>query len=121
MTCTGCHKLIGPCWEPYERLLKNNYLKEEALDALNLDRACCRRMMLSSVNIVRKMLHYRVDLLKRSDILHYVDKGDTKSGNPLPSPPPYTPPSTKSEPEPLMDISSIIEEASEISPPPYDT
>lgn len=99
MFCTACHKLLAHHWEPYEHLLKNNYLKEEVLDALNIDRECCRRIMLSSTNITRKMLHYRVDIMKRSEILNYFEI------EPIPSPTPLIP---KSDLDSLKDMIELV-------------
>lgn len=96
LPCWGCKKDLGHLWKPYRDLLKNNYLKEQALNALNIDRDCCRRMLLSSVNIVQKMLHFHIDMGKRVDIL---SDGKHDVSKPI---------AIKSEPETLIDITSIV-------------
>lgn len=71
--CFTCNKLIGQLWERYQSELqeKLNQLKEtyqgeideqkiksiehEALDKLGLTRYCCRRMMISHVDLCEKI------------------------------------------------------------------
>lgn len=67
--CTACHDLLGHLWDPYKDLLFENYTKEEALQALNVDRDCCRKMMLSSVNVMEKMLHFRSHIKNQTELL----------------------------------------------------
>jgi len=50
--------VIGDKWEEYLELLKDDYRECDALDALNLTRYCCRRMLLSHVDIIEKLLNY---------------------------------------------------------------
>uniref|UniRef100_A0A914UPX3 Essential MCU regulator, mitochondrial n=1 Tax=Plectus sambesii TaxID=2011161 RepID=A0A914UPX3_9BILA len=45
--CFTCGKVIGNKWEAYLGLLQAEYSEGDALDALNLKRYCCRRMLLS--------------------------------------------------------------------------
>lgn len=55
--CFTCNKVIGSLWEPYQELNKT-MTNEEALDKLNLKRICCRRMFLSHVDLIDKIIEY---------------------------------------------------------------
>ncbi|KAK6036463.1 putative DNA-directed RNA polymerase subunit N [Cooperia oncophora] len=56
--CFTCGKVIGNKWEAYLGLLQAEYTEGDALDALNLRRYCCRRMLLSHVDLIEKLLNY---------------------------------------------------------------
>jgi DNA-directed RNA polymerase I, II, and III subunit RPABC5 len=53
--CFTCGKVIGNKWDTFEKLLEQNYSEAEALDALNLKRYCCRRMLLTHVDLIEKL------------------------------------------------------------------
>jgi len=55
--CFTCGKVIGDKWEPYLQLLREK-TEAEALDALGLKRYCCRRMLLTHVDLIEKSLRY---------------------------------------------------------------
>lgn len=57
--CFTCGKVIGDKWEQYLGLLHSEYTEGDALDALGLKRYCCRRMVLSHVDLIDKMLKYQ--------------------------------------------------------------
>ncbi|KAG1180528.1 hypothetical protein G6F70_002950 [Rhizopus microsporus] len=50
--------VIGNKWDNYLSLLQAEYTEGEALDALGLKRYCCRRMVLTHVDLIEKLLHY---------------------------------------------------------------
>jgi DNA-directed RNA polymerase I, II, and III subunit RPABC5 len=50
--------VIGNKWEAYLGLLQADYTEGDALDALGLKRYCCRRMLLSHVDLIEKLLNY---------------------------------------------------------------
>lgn len=78
MRCFTCGKVIGDKWNDYLDLLsqdmnegsvflhnvkpqRENSLtltSSDALDSLQLKRYCCRRMVLTHVDLIEKLLHY---------------------------------------------------------------
>mmetsp|Transcript_24103 Transcript_24103/g.72325 ORF Transcript_24103/g.72325 Transcript_24103/m.72325 type:complete len:80 (-) Transcript_24103:47-286(-) len=56
--CFTCGKVIGNKWESYLELLKAEYSEGDALDELGLKRYCCRRMVLTHVDLIEKLLNY---------------------------------------------------------------
>ena len=66
--CFTCGKVIGDKWEQYMRLLTDSHMNEaEALDSLKLERYCCRRMLLTHVDLIEKLLAYNT-LEKNSNV-----------------------------------------------------
>jgi len=64
--CFTCNKVIGQKWNPYNDKV-TEYLSSgdtemnargKALDDVGLVRYCCRRMLLSHVNIIDQLLQY---------------------------------------------------------------
>jgi DNA-directed RNA polymerase I, II, and III subunit RPABC5 len=56
--CFTCGKIIGNKYEQYQRLCQDDYNDGQALDALGLKRYCCRRMVLTHVELMEKLLAY---------------------------------------------------------------
>ena len=56
--CYSCGKIIGDKWNKYQTLLQKGVSSDEALTELGLRRYCCRRMILSHVNLIDKLLLY---------------------------------------------------------------
>lgn len=57
--CFTCGKIIAHLWELYNSHLKSGLSKADALDKVRLSRYCCRRMFLSHVNVVDKLLLFQ--------------------------------------------------------------
>lgn len=56
--CFTCGKVVGNLWSKYTTLLENGTDANEALTKLNLKRYCCRRMLLTHVDIISRLLEY---------------------------------------------------------------
>lgn len=56
--CFTCNKITGNKWEPYQKLLEDGVSANDALDQLGLRRYCCRRILLTHVDLIDKMLNY---------------------------------------------------------------
>ncbi|BAM39949.1 DNA-directed RNA polymerase subunit RPB10 [Theileria orientalis strain Shintoku] len=56
--CFTCGKVIGHLWEKWLEMLKKNTPEGKALDELGLTRYCCRRMILTHVDLIEKLLVY---------------------------------------------------------------
>ena len=63
--CFTCGKVIGNKWDTYLDLLQADYSERDALDALGLNRYCCRRMVMCHVDLIEKLLRYNT--LERVD------------------------------------------------------
>jgi len=56
--CFTCGKVIGNKFESYMTYLSSGFETKDALDELNLHRYCCRRMLLTHVDLIQKLLTY---------------------------------------------------------------
>lgn len=59
--CFSCGALTANKWKEYERYLENNISESEALDKVGCKRICCRRMLLSHVDIHEKLLKFDME------------------------------------------------------------
>jgi DNA-directed RNA polymerase subunit N len=50
--------MVGDKWEEYDRRVKSGEVASKVLDDLGLTRYCCRRMLLSNVEIIDNVLKY---------------------------------------------------------------
>ncbi|KAF2444905.1 hypothetical protein P171DRAFT_484988 [Karstenula rhodostoma CBS 690.94] len=56
--CFSCGKVVGDLWESYLEKLDSGMSDVDAIDALELRRYCCRRMILTHVDLIEKLLKY---------------------------------------------------------------
>ncbi|KAF2241646.1 hypothetical protein BU26DRAFT_610832 [Trematosphaeria pertusa] len=56
--CFSCGKVVGDLWEKYLERIDSGMDDAEAIDSLNLQRYCCRRMLLTHVDLIEKLLKY---------------------------------------------------------------
>ncbi|MFW6117472.1 MAG: DNA-directed RNA polymerase subunit N [Thermoproteota archaeon] len=65
--CFTCGKLIADKWEEFAKRVKNGEKPGNVLDSLGLERYCCRRMLLSHVEVIDEVLRYHEVAEKRRD------------------------------------------------------
>jgi len=59
--CFSCGKVIGAAYAEYQRMVQQEgKTPKEALDSLGLKRYCCRRMILSHVDLIDEVLPFNV-------------------------------------------------------------
>ncbi|CAE7251812.1 Rpb10 [Symbiodinium sp. KB8] len=58
--CFTCGKVIGNKYEKYMRMLDDD--EDRAMDELGLKRYCCRRMILTHVDLIDQLLQYNSEL-----------------------------------------------------------
>jgi DNA-directed RNA polymerase subunit N len=56
--CFSCGKVIGDKWEDYRKRIELGELPRDVLDDLGIDRYCCRRMLLSHVEIIDEVIKF---------------------------------------------------------------
>jgi DNA-directed RNA polymerase I, II, and III subunit RPABC5 len=59
--CFTCGKVIGNKWEKYQELIAE-YEEKDVLDMLGMNRYCCRRMLLTNVDLINKLMNYNKEL-----------------------------------------------------------
>ncbi len=56
--CFTCGSLIADKWEPFKRRVLAGEDPGKVLDDLGVKRYCCRRMLLSHVDIIYEVIQY---------------------------------------------------------------
>jgi DNA-directed RNA polymerase subunit N len=56
--CFSCGKVIGSVYEEFLRRVQSGENPKEVLDMLKVDRYCCRRMILSHIDLVDEVLSF---------------------------------------------------------------
>lgn len=56
--CFSCGKVIADKWEPFARRVSQGEHPKDVLDDLGLTRYCCRRMLLSHVELIDDILKF---------------------------------------------------------------
>jgi len=59
--CFSCGKVVGNKWEPYAKRVAAGEDPKEVLDDLDVSRYCCRRMLLSHVELIDEILKFYVN------------------------------------------------------------
>ena len=67
--CFSCGKLIADKWEDFARRIKAGEAAALILDSLGVKRYCCRRMLLSHVEIIDEVLKFYDEAQKRKLVL----------------------------------------------------
>ncbi len=57
--CMGCGKPVAHLWENYKERVKNGEDKKSVLDAIGLNRYCCRALFLGHVDLVETVARFR--------------------------------------------------------------
>ncbi len=65
--CFTCGKLIGDQWEEFARRIRTGEKASDVLDSLGIKRYCCRRMLLSNVEIIDEVLRFYEEAEKRKE------------------------------------------------------
>jgi DNA-directed RNA polymerase subunit N len=56
--CFTCGALIADKWEEYSQRVKSGENPGSVLDDLRVKRYCCRRMLLSNVEVIDEIIRY---------------------------------------------------------------
>lgn len=56
--CFTCGKVIGGLYEEFVRRVQTGEKPADVLDALGLERYCCRRMLLTHVDLIDEIAPY---------------------------------------------------------------
>ena len=56
--CFTCGKVVGSAYDEYKAGLAKGKKSKEALDATGLQRFCCRRMIISHVDLIKDAAPY---------------------------------------------------------------
>ena len=56
--CFSCGKVIGDKWEDFKKRVEEGEEPNEVLEDLDITRYCCRRMLLSHVEIIDEVLKF---------------------------------------------------------------
>jgi DNA-directed RNA polymerase I, II, and III subunit RPABC5 len=71
--CTnGSQQVIADLWERYMKLLEAGVSDGEAMDQLGCKRYCCRRMLMTHVDLIEKLLQYILTKSKRLELADWI-------------------------------------------------
>ena len=62
--CFSCGAVIGHIWEEFARRVAKGEDPGKVLDALGVRKECCRRMLLSHIELIDKLIKYQQDWFK---------------------------------------------------------
>ena len=64
--CLTCGKLIADKFDDYQNKVKSGEEPEKALDSLGIERYCCRRMLLTTVETIQQAIPFYEAIQKRN-------------------------------------------------------
>ena len=64
--CFTCGRLIADKYEDYQNKIKAGEEPIQVLDELGMDRYCCRRMLLTSVETIQQVIPFYEAMHKRN-------------------------------------------------------
>ena len=64
--CFTCGNLVADKFEEYQNRVKSGEEPAKILDSLGIDRYCCRRMLLTTVETVQQILPFYEAMHKRN-------------------------------------------------------
>ena len=64
--CFTCGNLVADKFEEYQNKVKSGEEPAKILDSLGIDRYCCRRMLLTTVETVQQILPFYEAMHKRN-------------------------------------------------------
>ena len=64
--CFTCGKLIADKYEDYQNKIKTGEEPQKGLDELKIERYCCRRMLLTSVQTIQQIIPFYEAMHKRN-------------------------------------------------------
>jgi DNA-directed RNA polymerase subunit N len=56
--CFSCGKLVGDMWEPFSKRVSEGEHPKDVMDDLDVTRYCCRRMLLTHVELVDEIIKF---------------------------------------------------------------
>ena len=56
--CFTCGKVVGSAYEPFKERTEKGEEPDKVLDDLGLERYCCRRMIISHVDLVDELMPF---------------------------------------------------------------
>jgi len=63
--CFSCGSLVGDKWEDFAKRVKEGEDSGKVLDSMGVKRYCCRRMLLSHVEVIDEILKFYEEASKR--------------------------------------------------------
>ncbi|MCL4326339.1 MAG: DNA-directed RNA polymerase subunit N [Candidatus Thermoplasmatota archaeon] len=56
--CFTCGKVISSYYEEYDERVRKGEKPSDVLDSMHINRYCCRRMLISNVELIEEVSHY---------------------------------------------------------------
>ena len=56
--CFSCGKVVGSLFEEFKRRVDDGEGAKEVMNDLNIDRYCCRRMLLAHIDLIDEVMPY---------------------------------------------------------------